>query len=128
MCDIFQVQTSICSLLTVSGVGSLGGNLFREHMPESVDIGTVVKMTGGPIDPADPTRRITFQIQHRNTSNAEGLRKATEINSLLNNQWNIIPGIPGRVVSVSEAGPSFTDASGLTVFSLNYVVVTTTQR
>lgn len=128
MKDIYQLATCIGSYLGASGVGSLGGNLFIQDMPETVEEGTVIAMTGGVIDSANPTRLPSFQILHRNRSSANGLRKVTAINNLLNNQWNVIEGFPGRCVSFSEAGAGFKDAQGRAVFSLNFAIVTTTQR
>lgn len=128
MKDIYQLSLQLGEFLQASAIGTLGTDLFLESLPEDPVNGTVVKMTGGPIDPASPVRNPSFQIIHRNKSSREGLRKVTEINNLLNNQWNVIPCFPGRVVSFSEAGASSKDAGGRAVFSLNFVVTTTTQR
>jgi len=126
--DILALSSCIADYLETNGVGVQGVDLFIMQLPETPQIGTVLAMTGGPITSGNPTRNITFQIQHRNPSAEEGLRKATEINNLLNNQWNVVPGFPGRVESVSEAGIAFKDESGNFIYSLNYAVVSTTQR
>jgi len=128
MKDILTLSCCIADYLELNGVGTQGADLFVMQLPETPQTGTVVAMTGGPIVPADPTRRITFQIQHRNPSAEEGLRKTQGINNLLNNQWNVVPGFPGRVEAASEAGAAFKDASGNFIYPLNYVVVSTTQR
>lgn len=128
MKDILSFAVCLTEYLETNGIGTAGTDLFTQSMPEYVQNGVVVAMTGGPILPEDPTRRITFQIQVKNAKSKEGLRQATAINNLLNNQWNVIPGFPGRVVSVTEAGAAFIDSSGTPVYSLNFVVVSTTQR
>lgn len=128
MKDIYALAVCLAEYLETNAVGTLGQDLFIMQLPETPQTGTVVTMTGGPILSGNPTRNITFQIQHRNPSAEEGLRKATAINNLLNNQWNAVPGFPGRVESASEAGAAFKDESGNFIYPLNYAVVSTTQR
>ncbi len=128
MKDILQLSNCLTDYLETNGVGNQGIDLFIMQLPETPQVGTVLTMTGGPITTGNPTRNITFQVLHRNPSAEEGLRKATQINNLLNNQWNVVPGFPGRVESVSEAGAAFKDESGNFIYPLNYAVVSTTQR
>lgn len=128
MKDIHAFAGCLLDYLETNSVGTSGTDLFLQQLPETPQIGTVLAMTGGPIVSGNPTRNITFQVQHRNPNAEEGLRKATEINNLLNNQWNVVPGFPGRVESASEAGAAFKDDSGNFIYSLSYAVVSTTQR
>ena len=128
MKDILALASCLADYLETNGVGTQGVDLFVMQLPEVPQVGTALVMTGGPILTGNPTRNITFQIHHRNPSAEEGLRKATEINNLLNNKWNIVPGFPGRVESASEAGAAFKDESGNLIYPLSYAVVSTTQR
>lgn len=128
MKDIHALACCLLDYLEANGVGTSGQDLFLMQLPEQVQTGTILAMTGGPVVSGNPTRNITFQIQHRTPSAEEGLRKATEINNLLNNQWNVVPGFPGRVEAASEAGAAFKDDSGNFIYPLSYAVVSTTQR
>lgn len=125
--DTPNLLVAITTYLEAQGVGTRGEDLWEQQMPESPTLATVVVLTGGPILPEDPTRRISFQIQHRSKQAAAGLRKSKEINNLLDNQWNVLVGFPGRITAVSEAGASFKDDSGNLVFPLNYSVISTHQ-
>lgn len=122
--DTHGLVLAICDYLENNGVGT-SENLWIQVMPETPTISTVVVLTGGPVISGDPTRRITFQVLHRNPQAANGLLKAQEINNLLDNQWNVLTGFPGRIEAVSEAGASFKDDSGNELFPLNYVFTTT---
>lgn len=126
--DTPTLLVAISSYLEAQGVGTRGTDLWEQQMPESPTNATVVVLTGGPILAEDPTRRISFQIQHRNKLAAAGLRKSKEINNLLDNQWNVLTGFSGRITAVSEAGASFKDDSGNMVFPLNYSVISACQR
>ena len=126
--DTRALAVLLVDYLEANGIGTLATDLFIQQLPESPQAGTVVACTGGPVDPADPTRRISFQIQHRNPSAEQGLRKVVQINNLLNDKWNVLTCFPGRIVAQGEAGLSFKDASGNFIFPLDYVIVSTTQR
>lgn len=128
MKNVQSVAEQLVTYLVANSIGTAGVDLFIQQLPEIVKVGTVIAMTGGPVDPADPTRRISFTIQHRNHDAEDGLRKVVQINNLLNNQWNVLSCFPGRMVADGEAGLSFKDASGFFVFPLTYVIVSTTQR
>lgn len=125
--DINKLVRDLAAYLQTNGVGTLGTDLFIQTMPERPAVSTVVVMTGGPIIPGDPTRRPTFQVQHRNTHIASALPKSVEIHNLLDNKWNILKDFPGRIVGVSEVGPSFKDDAGHIIFSLNFAFTSTTQ-
>lgn len=126
--DTPGLLVSITTYLEAQGVGTRGTDLWENQMPERPTNATVVVLTGGPILPEDPTRRITFQVQHRNKLSGPGLLKSKEINNLLDNQWNVLDCFPGRITAVSEAGAMFKDDSGNSVFPLNFVVTSTFQR
>jgi len=111
--------------LQTSGVGTLGINLFLGTMPGSPQTGTVIVHTGGFHQPGNPTRFPSFTVQHRNTRVNSGLATVKTIHGLLDNVWNVLPTITGRIVAASEPGASFNDANGHSVFPLNYNLVTT---
>lgn len=123
-----SLQEAIALYLEAHGVGERSVDLWEQQMPGDPETGTVVVLTGGPIIVGDPTRRISFQVQHRNKKVGPGLQKSTQISNLLRDQWNVIPGFPGRIIAVSEAGASFKDDSGRSLFPLNFVLVSTQQK
>ena len=125
--NIDALARLIVAYLEANGIGMFGVDLFIQAMPESPVLATVVVMTGGPVLPEDPTRRPSFSIQHRTTHVESGLPKSVEIHNLFDNQWNVLKGFPGRTVSVSEAGASFKDKTGASVFPLNFAFTSTTQ-
>lgn len=131
--DPAALVTSVASYLAVSGVGSFTtgpssiGNLFRHQAPTTPTNLTVVAHTGGFSTLGSPTRLPTFTIQVRDTNVNSGMYRAKEINKLLDDQWNVLTGYPGRVSADSEPGASFRDENGHYVFPMNYVVYTTYQ-
>lgn len=126
--DIEALLVAVKDYLVAQSIGTFATDLFIQQLPEDVaPLGIVIVSTGGPILPDDPTRRPTFQIQVRSELSRDGLRKAVQINRLLDNQWNVLTGFPGRLVAVSEAGLVFKDDSGNSIYPLNYALVTTTQ-
>ncbi len=126
--DATLLVNTIASYLAAQGVGTVGTDLFKMVLPENPSAGTVVVPTGGIDLPEDPTRRPSFQVMHRNPNTELGLSKSVEINRLLDNQWNVLSGFPGRITAVSEPGAYFKDDNGRPNFPLNYVLVTTFQR
>ncbi len=126
--DTFALAQALANYLEANTIGVQATDLFIQQLPETPQVGTVVVLTGGPILAEDPTRRVSFQIQHRNTDVSSGLSKSVEINNLLNNRWNVLEDFPGRFTAVSEAGISFKDDSGNMIFVNNYVFTSTTQR
>ena len=125
--DVPSLQVKLSSYLEDNGIGTRGTDLWEQQMPETPTNATAVVMTGGPILPEDPTRRISFQVLHRNKHAGTGLRKAKEINNLLDNQWNVLGCFPGRITAVSEVGASFKDDSGNSVFPMNFSLTSTYQ-
>lgn len=125
--DITNLANLLAEHMAANGIGTLGTDLFIQTMPELPRVSTVVVMTGGPIIPEDPTRRPSFQVQHRNTHIESALPKSVQIHNLFDNRWNVLKDFPGRIVAVSEVGSSFKDESGLVIFPLNFAFVTTTQ-
>ena len=125
--DATLLVTTVTAYLALQGVGTVGTDLFNQVLPEDPVLGTVVVLTGGISIPSDPTRRPGFQVLHRNPSVEAGLSKSTQINRLLDNQWNVLSGFPGRITATSEAGAYFKDESGNSLFPLNYVLVSTFQ-
>lgn len=126
--DIFALAVAVKDYLVAQGVGTFGTDLFIGQLPEDVKpLGIVIVPTGGPNLSEDPTRRPSFQIQVRSELVKTGLPKSVEINNLLDDQWNVLAGFPGRLTAVTEAGLPFKDDAGHLVYSTNYVLVTTTQ-
>lgn len=125
--DVAALATNLVAYLEANAVGTFGVDLFINNMPETPSVATVVVLTGGTVAVGDPTRRPSFQIQHRTTHVESGLPKSVQINNLFDNRWNVIKTFPGRTVAVSEAGASFKDRSGLSVFPLNFAFTSTTQ-
>ena len=126
--DTPSLLSAISAYLQAQGVGTLREDLWEQQMPEDPINGTVVVLTGGPNIIGDPTRRVSFQVQYRSQKVGPGLQKAKQISNLLDDQWNVLTNFPGRIIAVSEAGASFKDDSGNTLFPLNFVFISTHQR
>jgi len=126
--DTTSLLGAITSYLEAQGEGTLLDDLWKQQMPEGDVEGTVVALTGGPNIIGDPTRRVTFQVQVRSKKVGPGLRKAQRISNLLDDQWNVLSNYPGRIIAVSEAGVSFKDDSGNSLFPLNFVFTSTHQK
>jgi len=127
--DVFALSQAIKDYLVAQGVGTFGTDLFIGQLPEDTrPVGIVIVPTGGPILSDDPTRRPSFQVQVRSELVKIGLPKSVEINNLLDNQWNVLVGFPGRLTAVTEAGLAFKDDSGRMIYSTNYILVTTAQK
>lgn len=131
--DPILLITEIASFLGANGVGTVGTNLFKQALPGSntlpVSVGaTVVYHTGGPNFPGNPVHFPTFAIQHRNTHVSSGMAKIREIGNLLNDKWNILATIQGRISITGEVGSYFTDANGHNFFVANFQVITPQQH
>lgn len=124
---MLELNAAVTTVLSSYGYGTIGTNLFRLTMPSTPYVSTVVVPTGGFEDVADPTRRPTFTIQHRNTSAASGISIVSSINALLSNSWNLFPGVPGRCAAITEVGAYFMDDNEHYVFPLNFIFYTTKQ-
>jgi hypothetical protein len=125
--DSTGLLQAIATYLAAETTMVVGTDLFIQHAQEDPVVVTVVVHTGGITITGDPTRRPTFQILHRNDSQQTGLSKSVEINRLLEDQWNVLTGYPGRITAVSEPGAYFVNEAGVFEFPLNYVFVSTFQ-
>ena len=126
--DSTSLLTKVGEYLAAQGVGTLGTDIFLQVLPEEPVTGTAVVHTGGINLPGDPTRRPSLQVLHRNVSAEAGLDKSVIIHRLLDDQWNVLTGFPGRLVAASEPGSYFKDEAGLFSYSMNFVLVSTHQR
>lgn len=134
--DSVLLLTEIADYLEANGIGtqsnissSVQGDLFVVQMPQVPIEATVVAHSGGLALTGDPTRRPAFQVQHRSVDPEAGLRKAVEINTLLDDKFNVLASLTGRITLVGgEPGQSFVDANGHLVFPLSYQFTTTEQR
>lgn len=131
--DPNRLVTDVASYLGASGIGSLSssgtpGNLYIEYAPDSPKVTTVVFHTGGPSFPGNPMRFPSFSVHHRNTHVSSGLALITSVYSLLDNKWNVLPRVLGRIGADQEPGGYFVDSNGLFIFPLSFRLATTDQR
>jgi hypothetical protein len=121
--DTHALMVDLATYLSSMGVGTLGVSLFAVHIPANApQVATVVYPSGGANPVGTPVKSPTFGIQHRNTNVNSGLSKVTEINSMLDEAWNILDSFTGRIMAQSAPGPYVTTNSNQFLFTLNYAL------
>ena len=119
--------TEVASFLGGNGLGTVNTNLFKQTMPGTPVVCTVVYHTGGPSFPGNPMHFPTFGIQHRNTHVSSGLATVKAIGNLLNDRWNVLPTIQGKIAITGEMGGYYLDSNGHPIHVLNFAMATTQQ-
>lgn len=127
-----QLLIRLRDWLVENGIGTapsagVVGDIFLQQLPDKVEEGIVIELTGGPLIASDPTRRPTVQLQVRNKRKEEALNTVTTIAQLIHNQWNVLYRFPGRLTLAAPPGAYFVDSSGRAVYFLNLTLTTTRQ-
>ena len=116
-----QFISAVASYLqTSTSVGTLAVNIFTGIMPNTPVSCTAVYAQSGPITPGDPTVHPSLQILTRDSTYFASHSRAETIHNALNEKWNILTSIPGRLVAQHEVGPFFRDGNNNVVFTLNF--------
>lgn len=125
---ILDLLTDVTSFLqTLTGVGTIGKSIFYGTMPGSPNECVAVYPTGGYKDPnaMDGMWRPQFQIAVRAEGFAAGLQKTQTIWTGLDQVWNGLPMIKGRVTADHEPGVYFRDQNQRFLFTMNFTAFTT---
>lgn len=126
--ELSSWMSEVAQYLANNTVGVYGNtitsNIFLQQMPDSPALAISLHITGGPSQPVgiDPLTRFNLQVQIRRIKNLEGLRYATQIFRILDNQWDITS-FNERIIADHKPGPFYRSASGLPVYTLNFQVI-----
>lgn len=120
-----MILDDIAEYLEDEGVGTVGTNIFKSYLPDSVDTGFAILDTGGLMpDPDVPTKEPTFQIFLRAADYATGRAKLDAIRTALHriaNQTLITGGTYFYfILAQSEGGHIGRNDRGLDEFSMNF--------
>lgn len=117
---------TVATYLQAAGIGTLGTNLFKGHMPDSPQDAIALFDTGGVAPYVDlPTKKPTFQVLIRNASYLAGQTKLETIRAALHQKMetnlNVTSGTYFLYIFlISEGGAIGKDANGLDLFSVNF--------
>jgi len=117
----------IAQKLTDSGVGTIGTNIFKSYMPDTVDTGICVLDTGGPMpDKELPTKSPTFQVFIRAADYITGRAKLDAVRSALHQTKNTTLGNTFfyYISAQSGGGHIGRNERGLDEFSINFICLT----
>ena len=120
MASLLTLLNEVVAYLASGGAGTIGSNLFADHMPAKPTKCASVQLTGGPKGVGDPLQRPRIQVLVRDTSYQAGFTKACLVYELLNHKVPSLSTIKGRVVPDHEPGPMYLDANGSVVFTLGF--------
>lgn len=117
----------IAEYLEDEAVGTIGTNLFKSYMPDTVDTGVCILDTGGPMPDTElPTKKPTFQVFIRATDYITGRAKLDAVRDALHQVTNTTIG--GTyfyyILSQSEGGHIGRNERGLDEFSINFICLT----
>jgi hypothetical protein len=94
-------------------------------MPETPFTCTAVLPNGGfSSGGKTPVRYPAFSVVHRGTNLVSVLTLATSLHAALNNSWNALPTLRGRLQAVNEPGDYFYGADGHIYTAVNGVFTT----
>lgn len=117
----------IAQYLQTAGIGTVGTNIFKSFMPDTVDTGLAVLDTGGVMpDPDLPTKKPTIQIFIRGASYPLGKAKLEAVRAALHQLANTQVGDTYiyYCLAQSEGGHIGRNERGLDEFSINFVLLT----
>ena len=117
----------IAQYLEDEGVGTLGTNIFKSYLPDSVDTALVVLDTGGTMpDPDTPTKSPTFQVFIRAATYTAGKTKLEAVRTALHRLANETVGSTYfyYILAQSEGGHLGRNERGLDEFSVNFGCLT----
>lgn len=113
----------IATRLEDEGVGTIGTNIFKSYLPETVATGLVVLDTGGTDpDPYLPTKEPTFQIFIRASNYSTGRTLMDNVRTALHRQRNQTFGSTYFyfILAISEGGHIGRNEAGQDEFSMNF--------
>lgn len=113
----------IATKLQSEGIGTIGTNIFKSYLPETVDTGLVVLDTGGAQpDPYLPTKEPTFQIFIRAEDYATGRQMMDDVRTALHQTKNTTLGNTYFyfILAISEGGHIGRNEVGRDEFSINF--------
>ena len=117
----------IAQYLVDNSIGTIGTNIFKSYMPDSVDTGLSVLDTGGPQpDKELPTKSPTFQIFIRGADYITGRAKLDAVRTALHQIKNTTIGNTFfyYILAQSEGGHIGRNERGLDEFSINFLCLT----
>lgn len=124
-----RLTDDIAEYLAAQGIGTVGTDIFVDHLPDLPDSCVAVMQTGGQ-QPSIylPTKRPTFQVIVRNATHPGGEDRLASVRGLLHNLYNT-PLNSGQtyayyVQASSEGGFIGKDAAGRYEFSANFQCLT----
>lgn len=120
MASLLTLLNETVTYLASGGVGTVGSNLFADHMPAKPTKCTSVQLTGGPKGVGDPLQRPRIQVFVRDLDYQAGFTKACLVYELLNHKVPSLTTLKGRVIPDHEPGPMYRDANDQVVFTLNF--------
>jgi hypothetical protein len=113
----------VASYLQTSGLGTVGTNIFKSYLPDSVDDALVVLDTGGMMpDSYLPTKEPTIEVLIRASSYSDGRDKLDLVRAALHRNDNITMGSTYFyfIHALSEGGHLGRNERGLDEFSINF--------
>jgi len=117
----------IAGHLVTAGVGTLGTDIFKSYLPDTVDTGLAILDTGGPTQDKElPTKLMTFQIFIRAADYATGKAKLEAVRDALHQTKNEqIGGLYFYyILAQSHGGHLGRNERGLDEFSINFICLT----
>lgn len=113
--------------MQTNSIGTLGTDLFKSYMPDTVDTGVCILDTGGPMPDKDlPTKKPTFQVFIRGGTYILGRAKLDAVRALLHQVTNTTIGDTYfyYILAQSEGGHIGRNERGLDEFSINFICLT----
>lgn len=117
----------IAQYLVDNGVGTIGTNIFKSYMPDTIDTGLAVLDTGGvQPDKELPTKSPTFQVFVRGADYITGRGLLDSVRSVLHQTVNTTIGNTFfyYIQAQSEGGHIGRNERGIDEFSINFVCLT----
>ena len=122
-----RLLEDIAIYLNTIGIGTPGQTVFIGNMPNTPVNALGIYSSGGEVSVAgSPVYRPGFQLLLRRSSGdfANASNLADYLFQVLDDKWNVLDRVRGRIIATSAPGVFFRDDSGNLVFSLNFQVIT----
>lgn len=121
------ILDDLAAYMATNSIGTVGTNLFKSYMPDTVDTGVCILDTGGPMpDKELPTKHPTFQVFIRGADYITGRAKLDAVRALLHQVTNTTIGNTYfyYILAQSEGGHIGRNERGLDEFSINFICLT----
>lgn len=121
------ILDDLAAYMQTNSIGTLGTDLFKSYMPDTVDTGVCILDTGGPMPDKDlPTKKPTFQVFIRGGTYILGRAKLDAVRALLHQVTNTTIGDTYfyYILAQSEGGHIGRNERGLDEFSINFICLT----